>query len=165
MQVREWERRLEESGENFARVSRVVRREIGLFERYRVRDFRCAVVQYLEALLACQAQMVGHWEEFLPEVKAILFWIDRWKRRNQVKEQGIHHYPFPFPTAYPRKPVCVCAISQMKNINPIKVLMAIKNMPVILNSFFGTISTSNVCGGASHWLWRRRRRRKRSTHV
>ena len=72
-EVAEWERRLEDSQVNFERVSHVVRREIGLFERRRVIDFKGAVVHYLEALMACQLQMVAHWEEFLPEVKAILF--------------------------------------------------------------------------------------------
>ncbi len=72
-EVREWERRVDDARRNFHQVSEVVKREIGLFERYRVRDFKTAVVQYLEALMTCQMQMVKHWEDFLPQVKAVLF--------------------------------------------------------------------------------------------
>ncbi len=71
-EVAEWERKMEDSQRNFHRVSEVVRREIGLFERRRAVDFRAAVVQYLEALMDCQTQMAAHWEEFLPEIKATL---------------------------------------------------------------------------------------------
>ena len=72
-EVREWETRVEEARRDFEAVSDVVKVEIALFERRRVGDFKVAVVQYLEALANCQAQMVKHWEEFLPEVRAILF--------------------------------------------------------------------------------------------
>ena len=72
-EIREWELKLDENQANFQRVTRVVRAEIELFERYRAKDFRTAVVTYLEALMNCQAQLVKHWEEFLPEVKAILY--------------------------------------------------------------------------------------------
>ena len=72
-EVIEWEGRLQEGQDNFKRISEVVKTEIDLFERYRVKDFKVAIVQYLEALMNCQMQMVKHWEEFLPEVKSILF--------------------------------------------------------------------------------------------
>lgn len=72
-EVAEWESKLEEGQNNFRKISEVVKVEIELFERYRVQDFKVAIVQYLEALMNCQMQMVKHWEEFLPEVKSILF--------------------------------------------------------------------------------------------
>ena len=72
-EVLEWEARLEESQANFNRISRVIKVEIDLFERYRVKDFKVAIVQYLEALMNCQLVLVKHWEEFLPEVKNTLF--------------------------------------------------------------------------------------------
>ena len=72
-EVLEWENRLEESQTNFNKISLVIKSEVGLFERYRVRDFKAAIVQYMEALMTCQLQMVKHWEEFLPEVKTILY--------------------------------------------------------------------------------------------
>ena len=72
-EVIEWENRLEETQAHFNQISRVIKIEIDLFERYRVRDFKAAIVQYMEALMTCQLQLVRHWEEFLPEVKSILF--------------------------------------------------------------------------------------------
>lgn len=72
-EVLDWEARLEENQDNFNRISRVIKVEIDLFERYRVKDFKVAILQYLEALMNCQLQLVKHWEDFLPEVKSILF--------------------------------------------------------------------------------------------
>eukprot|EP00095_Tigriopus_kingsejongensis_P004546 snap_masked-scaffold893_size84343-processed-gene-0.3 protein:Tk04546 transcript:snap_masked-scaffold893_size84343-processed-gene-0.3-mRNA-1 annotation:"sorting nexin-2" len=72
-EVMEWEARVEENQASFNKISEVIRVEIELFERYRVKDFKIAIIQYLEALMTCQLQMVRHWEEFIPEVKNILY--------------------------------------------------------------------------------------------
>ena len=72
-EVGEWENRLEESQANFNKISSVIKNEVALFERYRVKDFKAALVQYTEALMTCQLQLVKHWEEFLPEIKTILY--------------------------------------------------------------------------------------------
>lgn len=72
-EVIEWELRLEENQVHFNKISEVIKVEIALFERYRVKDFKVAIIQYLEALMKCQLQMVKHWEDFLPEVKNILY--------------------------------------------------------------------------------------------
>ena len=72
-EVLEWENRLEETQAHFNQISRVIKHEIELFEKYRLKDFKVSIVQYMEALMTCQLQLVKHWEEFLPEVKNILF--------------------------------------------------------------------------------------------
>ena len=72
-EVIEWENRLEETQAHFNQISRVIKIEIDLFERYRLKDFKVSIIQYMEALMNCQLQLVKHWEEFLPEVKNILF--------------------------------------------------------------------------------------------
>ena len=72
-EVLEWENRLEESQANFNKISMVIKSEVTLFERYRVRDFKAAIVQYMEALMTCQLQLVKHWEDFLPEIKTTLY--------------------------------------------------------------------------------------------
>lgn len=69
----EWECRLEEHQDNFNKMSVVIKAEIDLFQRYRVKDFKAAMIQYLETLMCCQVQMVKHWEEFLPDVRNVLF--------------------------------------------------------------------------------------------
>ncbi len=72
-EVTEWEARLDENQARFNQISETIKFEVELFERYRVSDFKTAIIKYLEALMACQLQMVKHWEEFLPEVKNILY--------------------------------------------------------------------------------------------
>ena len=71
--VSEWENRLEEAQANFDKISQVIKVEIDFFERYRVKDFKNSIIAYLEMLMECQAQLVNHWEEFLPEVKNSLY--------------------------------------------------------------------------------------------
>ena len=71
--VTEWENRLEECQANFVKISAVIKVEIDFFERYRVKDFKNAIIQYLEALMQCQVQLVSHWEDFLPEVRNSLY--------------------------------------------------------------------------------------------
>ena len=68
-EVQEWEVKLEESRVNFNRISDVIKTEIDFFERYRVKDFKMAIVQYMEDLMECQIQLAQTWEKFLPEVK------------------------------------------------------------------------------------------------
>lgn len=71
--VTEWENRLEEAQANFVKISKVIKVEIEFFERYRVKDFKSSIIAYLESLMEAQAQLVNHWEEFLPEVKNSLY--------------------------------------------------------------------------------------------
>ena len=72
-EVLEWETKLEEGRTNFLKVSQIVKAEIDFFERYRVKDFKSYIIQYMEELMDCQTQMVQYWEEFLPEVKTALY--------------------------------------------------------------------------------------------
>ena len=72
-EVLEWETKLEEGRTNFLKVSQIVKAEIDFFERYRVKDFKSSIIQYMEELMDCQTQMVQYWEEFLPEVKTALY--------------------------------------------------------------------------------------------
>ncbi len=71
-EVQEWETKLDESRANFIKVSDVVKAEIDFFERYRVKDFKSSIIQYMEELMACQTLMVQYWEDFLPEAKGTI---------------------------------------------------------------------------------------------
>ena len=51
----------------------MIKAEIDFFERYRVKDFKVAIIQYMEDLMECQIQLAQTWETFLPEVKNVLF--------------------------------------------------------------------------------------------
>ena len=72
-EVTEWETKLEDSRNNFLKVSEIVKAEIDFFERYRVKDFKTSIILYMEELLECQLKMVEYWEEFIPKVKNTLF--------------------------------------------------------------------------------------------
>ncbi|CAN0320597.1 unnamed protein product [Lampetra planeri] len=70
--IHEWEGKVEQGEAEFESISKTIRTEVARFERERVRDFKHAVVSYLEALVHTQAQLVKYWEGFLPEAKAII---------------------------------------------------------------------------------------------
>ncbi|XP_040579726.1 sorting nexin-2 [Lepeophtheirus salmonis] len=72
-EVSEWESRCEEARSHFDNVSSVIKIEIEFFDQYRVKDFKVSIMRYVEALHSAQVDLVKHWEEFLPEVKSILF--------------------------------------------------------------------------------------------
>jgi len=70
-EVKEWEAKVENNREHFARISAVIKRELESFDAVRVDDFKAMLVQYLRAMVTTQQQVIKVWETFLPEAKAI----------------------------------------------------------------------------------------------
>ncbi|XP_031561545.1 sorting nexin-2-like [Actinia tenebrosa] len=70
-EVKEWEQKVEKGQEDFEEISKTIRKEMSRFETNRVKDFRQAIITYLEAMMETQQQLIKHWEGFLPEAKAI----------------------------------------------------------------------------------------------
>ncbi|XP_072050647.1 sorting nexin-2-like isoform X2 [Amphiura filiformis] len=70
-EIKEWEGKVEKGQEDFEAISKTLRKEVNRFEENRVRDFRSVIIKYLEALMHHQQQLIGYWEGFLPEAKAI----------------------------------------------------------------------------------------------
>jgi hypothetical protein len=57
--------------DNFDRVSRMVKKEVELFDVRRAEEFKKGVVAYLEAMLKAQEGVAAHWERYLPEIQQI----------------------------------------------------------------------------------------------
>uniref|UniRef100_A0A672YC41 Sorting nexin-2 n=1 Tax=Sphaeramia orbicularis TaxID=375764 RepID=A0A672YC41_9TELE len=70
-EIKELEMKVQQGERDFEQISKTIRKEVGRFEKERVKDFKSTVIQYLETLLQTQQQMIKYWEAFLPEAKAI----------------------------------------------------------------------------------------------
>jgi len=70
-EVVEWEGKVEKTQEDFEAISKVIKKELELFEVSRVKDFKKTIVKYIESLLVHQQELVKYWEAFLPEAKAV----------------------------------------------------------------------------------------------
>eukprot|EP00052_Salpingoeca_macrocollata_P027594 m.262696 g.262696 ORF g.262696 m.262696 type:complete len:408 (+) comp22762_c17_seq3:821-2044(+) len=56
---------------DFEEVSKRLRLELGRFDALKVRDFQATLIEFVEAIMTTQHQVVKAWEQFLPEAKAI----------------------------------------------------------------------------------------------
>ncbi|XP_041041790.1 sorting nexin-2 isoform X2 [Carcharodon carcharias] len=70
-EIREWEARVQQGERDFEQISKTIRKEVGRFEKERVKDFKTVIIKYLESLVQTQQQLIKYWEAFLPEAKAI----------------------------------------------------------------------------------------------
>uniref|UniRef100_A0A8C0DC50 Sorting nexin-2 n=1 Tax=Balaenoptera musculus TaxID=9771 RepID=A0A8C0DC50_BALMU len=70
-EIREWEAKVQQGERDFEQISKTIRKEVGRFEKQRVKDFKTVIIKYLESLVQTQQQLIKYWEAFLPEAKAI----------------------------------------------------------------------------------------------
>ncbi|XP_069749638.1 sorting nexin-2 [Narcine bancroftii] len=70
-EIREWEARVQQGERDFEQISKTIRKEVGRFEKERIKDFKSVIIKYLESLVHTQQQLIKYWEAFLPEAKAI----------------------------------------------------------------------------------------------
>ncbi|XP_060787863.1 sorting nexin-2 [Neoarius graeffei] len=70
-EIKEWEAKVQQGERDFEQISKNIRREVGRFEKQRVKDFKVVIIKYLESLVYTQQQLIKYWEAFLPEAKAI----------------------------------------------------------------------------------------------
>uniref|UniRef100_A0A2K6G2C4 Sorting nexin-2 n=1 Tax=Propithecus coquereli TaxID=379532 RepID=A0A2K6G2C4_PROCO len=70
-EIREWEAKVQQGERDFEQISKTIRKEVGRFEKERVKDFKTVIIKYLESLVQTQQQLIKYWEAFLPEAKAI----------------------------------------------------------------------------------------------
>ncbi|XP_046727969.1 sorting nexin-2 isoform X1 [Silurus meridionalis] len=70
-EIEEWEAKVQQGERDFEQISKNIRREVGRFEKQRVKDFKIVIIKYLESLVHTQQQLIKYWEAFLPEAKAI----------------------------------------------------------------------------------------------
>ncbi len=57
--------------ENFDRISRLIKKEVELFDVRKAEDFKRSIIQYLEAMLKSQENISSTWERYLPEIQQI----------------------------------------------------------------------------------------------
>ncbi|XP_008071367.1 sorting nexin-2 isoform X1 [Carlito syrichta] len=70
-EIEEWEAKVQQGERDFEQISKTIRKEVGRFEKERVKDFKTVIIKYLESLVQTQQQLIKYWESFLPEAKAI----------------------------------------------------------------------------------------------
>ncbi|XP_028910553.1 sorting nexin-2 isoform X2 [Ornithorhynchus anatinus] len=70
-EIKEWEAKVHQGERDFEQISKTIRKEVGRFEKERVKDFKVVIIKYLESLVQTQQQLIKYWEAFLPEAKAI----------------------------------------------------------------------------------------------
>uniref|UniRef100_A0AAY4D2X5 Sorting nexin-2 n=1 Tax=Denticeps clupeoides TaxID=299321 RepID=A0AAY4D2X5_9TELE len=70
-EIKEWEGKVQQGERDFEQISKTIRKELGRFEKERVKDFKSVIIKYLESLVQTQQQLIKYWEAFLPEAKAI----------------------------------------------------------------------------------------------
>uniref|UniRef100_A0A1A8GQN0 Sorting nexin-2 n=1 Tax=Nothobranchius korthausae TaxID=1143690 RepID=A0A1A8GQN0_9TELE len=70
-EIEELEGKVQQGERDFEQISKTIRKEVGRFEKERVKDFKTIIVKYLESLVQTQQQLIKYWEAFLPEAKAI----------------------------------------------------------------------------------------------
>uniref|UniRef100_A0A6I8SNR6 Sorting nexin-2 n=1 Tax=Xenopus tropicalis TaxID=8364 RepID=A0A6I8SNR6_XENTR len=55
-EIREWEAKVQQGERDFDQISKTIRKEVGRFEKERVRDFKSVIIKYLESLVRTQQQ-------------------------------------------------------------------------------------------------------------
>ncbi|XP_012262040.2 sorting nexin-2 isoform X2 [Athalia rosae] len=70
-EVIDWEAKVKRGQLEFDNISRMIKKEVERFELVRVDDFKKQLIEYLEAMLQHQNQLIKHWESFLPEARAV----------------------------------------------------------------------------------------------
>ncbi|KAL4248104.1 hypothetical protein ABKN59_007781 [Abortiporus biennis] len=62
--VAEAERRALDAKQEFEHVSKLVKNEVGRFEKERIEDFKTSLEAFLEGMIARQKELIGAWEAF-----------------------------------------------------------------------------------------------------
>jgi len=70
-EIAELEREQDMAQENFDRISRLIRKEVEVFDFKKAEDFKKTIIKYLESMLSAQEQIAEQWERYLPEIKVV----------------------------------------------------------------------------------------------
>ena len=70
-EIAELERQQDMAQENFDRISRLIRKEVEVFDFKKAQDFKKTIIKYLETMLSAQEQIAEQWERYLPEIKVV----------------------------------------------------------------------------------------------
>ncbi|KAB0356574.1 hypothetical protein FD754_000730 [Muntiacus muntjak] len=82
-EIREWEAKVQQGERDFEQISKTIRKEVGRFEKERVKDFKTVIIKYLESLVQTQQQEIQvqflSWEDLLEKEMAIHSSIVAWR--------------------------------------------------------------------------------------
>ena len=70
-EIAELERQQDMAQENFDRISRLIRKEVEVFDFKKAEDFKTTIIRYLETMLSAQEQIAEQWERYLPDIKVV----------------------------------------------------------------------------------------------
>ena len=70
-EIAELERQQDMAQENFDRISRLIRKEVEVFDFKKAEEFKRTIIRYLETMLSAQEQIAEQWERYLPEIKVV----------------------------------------------------------------------------------------------
>ncbi|CRL01630.1 CLUMA_CG014277, isoform A [Clunio marinus] len=70
-EVEEWEAKVQRCQKEFDDISAEIKREMERFEINRAKDFKAAIIKYLQDQMAHQQQIMKYWEGYLPAAKEI----------------------------------------------------------------------------------------------
>ncbi|MBN3310738.1 SNX2 protein, partial [Amia calva] len=56
-EIKEWEGKVQQGERDFEQISKTIRKEVGRFEKERVKDFKAVIIKYLESLVQTQQQV------------------------------------------------------------------------------------------------------------
>nr|XP_011708468.1 sorting nexin-2-like [Macaca nemestrina] len=64
-EIEEWEAKVQQGERDFEQISKTIRKEVGRFEKERVKDFKTVIIKYLESLVQTQQQLIKYWGRIL----------------------------------------------------------------------------------------------------
>lgn len=70
-EIADLERHQDMAQENFDRISRLIKKEVEMFDLRKADDFKRAIIQYLEAMSKSQDDIAAQWERYLPELQHV----------------------------------------------------------------------------------------------
>uniref|UniRef100_A0A452UVD0 Sorting nexin-2 n=1 Tax=Ursus maritimus TaxID=29073 RepID=A0A452UVD0_URSMA len=71
-EIREWEAKVQQGERDFEQISKTIRKEVGRFEKERVKDFKTVIIKYLESLVQTQQQVSSFFITYFITYKLLL---------------------------------------------------------------------------------------------
>jgi sorting nexin-1/2 len=70
-EIMECERQQELAQENFEKISRLIKKEVEMFDKQRCHEFKLTLVKYMQSMLKAQEEVANIWEGYLPQVQGM----------------------------------------------------------------------------------------------
>ncbi len=70
-EIAELERQQDMAQEYFDRISRLIRKEVEMFDLKKAEDFKKTIVRYLVTMLSAQEKIAEKWARYITELKVV----------------------------------------------------------------------------------------------